>query len=171
MEFLKKSITSPTEITGEGAKGFLARSISTGLYVGYIPAAQGTVGSLWGPALCYLLPSSWHLVFWLLIPLFFLIGVWASSVSERYWGHDPGRIVIDEVVGSFVTLAFIPLNAPVIVLGFLFFRFFDILKPPPIRKFENLPRGWGVMGDDLMAGIVSNIMIRIIIVCFYGTLS
>jgi phosphatidylglycerophosphatase A len=167
---LKKAVTSDTESGGEGWKGFLARSISSGLYVGYLPGAQGTLGSLWGPALCFLLPPSWRTGLWLLVPVLFLMGVWASTVCERYWGHDPGRIVFDEVVGSLVTLAFIPLNVSVIWLGFALFRVFDILKPPPVKSFERLPQGWGVMGDDLMAGILANIVLRLIITYCPGIL-
>ncbi|MHB9030527.1 MAG: phosphatidylglycerophosphatase A family protein [Candidatus Latescibacterota bacterium] len=170
MGLLKKAVTSQTELAGEGLKGFVARSISSGLYVGYIPGAHGTLGSLWGPLLCFLLPPSWLTGLWLLIPALFFVGVWASAVSERYWGHDPGRIVFDEVVGSLATLAFIPLSVPVIWIGFALFRVLDMLKPPPINSFEKLPHGWGVMGDDLMAGIVSNILLRLIIAYYPGIL-
>ena len=168
MALLKKSVTAPSEPGGDGLKGFIARSISSGLYVGYAPGAQGTLGSLWGPILCLLLPASWLHGLWLLIPAFFLLGVWASAVSEKYWGHDPGRIVFDEAVGAVTALAFIPVSVAAAWTGFFLFRALDILKPPPIRRFEKLPHGWGVMGDDLIAGLVSNMLLRIIIFFYPG---
>lgn len=168
MGFLKKSVTAATEWNGGGRIGALARALSSGLYVGYVPAAQGTIGSLWGPVVCFFVPNDWLPAVWLLIPVLFFAGVWASTLSERYWGHDPGRVVIDEVLGSFVALAFLPVNIPTLCAGFLLFRAFDILKPPPIRSTEKLPHGWGVMTDDLAAGIAANIVLRIIMHVFPG---
>lgn len=163
MGLLKKPVTAAVERSGDGLKGAVARGLASGLYVGYIPGAHGTLGSLWGPLLCFVLPSTWLTGLWLLIPPLFIVGVWSSALCEKYWGHDPGRVVFDEVVGSLVTLAFIPLSVPVIWTGFVLFRLFDMIKPPPVGYFERLPHGWGVMSDDLMAGIISNILLRLII--------
>ena len=169
MRILKKSITGSGEKSEkDGFSGFLSRCIATGLFVGYVPAAQGTMGSLWGPAICLLIPESRLFMVWLLLPVLFLVGVWASTRAEEYWGHDPGRVVIDEVLGSLVTLAFVPLSVSAVWTGFFLFRFFDIFKPPPIRHFEKLPRGWWVMTDDLFAGIFANIVLRLLIIIFPG---
>ena len=170
MRILKASITG-----GEGKKserdgfiGLLSRCIATGLFVGYVPAAQGTFGSLWGPVVCLLVPESRLFIVWLLLPVLFLVGVWASARAETYWGHDPGRVVIDEALGVLVTMAFVPISVTAIWTGFFLFRFFDIFKPPPIRFFEKLPHGWGVMTDDLFAGIFANIVLRLLIIAFPG---
>lgn len=171
MRILKKSITAAErESENDGFPGFLSRCISSGLYIGYIPWGQGTAGSLWAPAICLTVPESRLFVVWLLLPVLFLAGVWASSRAEGYWGHDPGRVVIDEVLGALVALAFIPLSVPVIWTGFFLFRLFDILKPPPIRGLEKLPRGWGVMADDLFAGLFANICLRLLMFIFPGIL-
>jgi phosphatidylglycerophosphatase A len=86
-----------------------------------------------------------------------LLGIWAAKKADTSWGtHDSGRIVIDEVAGYLVTMALVPKDsiAPV-VIGFVVFRFFDIVKPPPVRWIdENLPGGWGVVLDDVAAGVM-----------------
>lgn len=169
MSILKKSITGIGQRDEkDGFTGFLSRCIATGFYVGYAPAAQGTIGSLWGPVICLLVPESRLFIVWLLLPVLFLTGVWASARAELYWGHDPGRVVIDEVLGVLVTLAFIPVSVTAVCVGFFLFRFFDIFKPPPIRYFEKLPHGWGVMTDDLVAGIFANCVLRLLIISFPG---
>ena len=81
---------------------------------------------------------------------------------SREWGKDPGRIVIDEGVGFLFTVAFLPVGIATAVAGFFVFRVLDILKPPPARQIEALPGGWGIVADDVVAGIYSNILLRII---------
>ncbi len=182
MEILKKSVTSYREQTGETGyqiqsspfKIFTAKFIASGFWVGYVPFAQGTVGSLWGPFLFLFLPKNWGVDFYsevsivILASIFFLffLGIWSASVCENLWGHDPGRIVIDEIVGMFLTLVFIPLTFKTVWLGFFLFRVVDIIKPPPVRRLEKLPHGWGVMIDDLIAGLYANILLRIMIYFF-----
>lgn len=83
-----------------------------------------------------------------------LIGIPAATVVERESAkHDPGHVVIDEVAGQLVALLFVPLEAWHVVLAFVLFRIFDILKPPPVRQFERLHGGLGIMVDDLAAGV------------------
>jgi phosphatidylglycerophosphatase A len=163
MKLVKKSVTAEKETAGDGFIGFLARGIASGMYIGYLPFAQGTAGSLWGPALCLLLPNYCFPALWFALPLLFLIGVWSSGRAEKYWGHDPGRVVIDEVVGMLVALAWMPVNLYSVGAGFILFRAFDILKPQPVRLAERLPGGWGVMADDLIAGLYANILIRLLL--------
>jgi len=163
MYSIKKSVTAQQAKTGDGFRGFLARIMASGLYVGYLPAAQGTAGSLWGPFVCVLLPESFFPAVWFVLPILFFIGVWSSGLSEKYWGHDPGRVVIDEVFGMFVALAWVPINWYTLGAGFILFRAFDILKPPPARWSERLPGGWGVMTDDLIAGVYANLVVRLFI--------
>lgn len=170
VRILKESVTVGAGLRSErdGFTGFLSRSIASGLGVGYVPAAQGTAGSLWMPLICLLTPDSRLSAVWFFLPVLFLVGVWASARAEMYWGHDPGRVVIDEVLGALVAVAFVPLSVAAVVAGFFLFRFFDIFKPPPIRYFERLPHGWGVMADDLVAGIFGNIILRLMIIAFPG---
>ena len=143
----------------------LAVFIATVGYCGYFPVAPGTVGSAAG-LLFYLA------VWWAQSPVFevalilvlFAAGVWAGTTSERYFGGiDPGPIVMDEVVGMLITLAFIPVSITGALIGFLLFRIFDVIKPFPAGRFERLHGGLGVMADDAMAAIYANIALRIVL--------
>ena len=156
---------------------FLAKIISTGIFVGYFPVAPGTCGSFVVLALYFLLHryvacddihllhihiSSFILLPFLVIVLF-VLGIWSAARCEYFWGKDPGKVVIDEIVGMLVTIGFIPLNGAIMVTGFFVFRAFDIIKPPPIRWLEKLPHGWGIMADDILAGVYANIVLRLLI--------
>ena len=168
MGILKKSVTAEHEITGGGFGGFTARLVSSGLYVGYLPAAQGTFGSLWGIALCLIVPEKMMTLLWLSIPALFFTGVWSSYKCEIFWGHDPGRVVIDEIVGMLIAIAFLTPSIKILFTGFILFRLFDIFKPPPVRLSEKLPGGWGVMADDVIAGIYAHLVLRGFIFLFPG---
>jgi phosphatidylglycerophosphatase A len=98
-----------------------------------------------------------------LILALFAAGVWAGTVAERYFGGiDPGPIVLDEVVGMLMTLAFIPVGLSGALTGFVLFRVFDVIKPFPARRFEALHGGLGVMADDAMAAIYANLSLRLL---------
>jgi phosphatidylglycerophosphatase A len=88
--------------------------------------------------------------------------VWGANQVEVSWGKDSSKIVIDEVAGMMISLLFIPSTAINILVALILFRFFDILKPLMIRKLEKWPKGWGVMGDDVLAGIYSNIVLQLL---------
>jgi phosphatidylglycerophosphatase A len=142
----------------------LAVFIATVGYCGYFPMAPGTVGSAAG--LVFYLLVWWTqspVVEVALIVLLFGAGVWAGTTAERYFGGiDPGPIVLDEVVGMLITLAFIPVGLSGALIGFLLFRLFDVTKPFPAGRLENLHGGLGVMADDAMAAIYANIALRIV---------
>ncbi|MBK7669693.1 MAG: phosphatidylglycerophosphatase A [Sphingobacteriaceae bacterium] len=127
----------------------------------------GTVASLITCGFIYLYVT-FHLYsnirFLFLNLVLFIIGVFVSKEAEKSWGKDSNKIVIDEVFGMTISLLFLPINFITIVIAFVLFRFFDILKPLGIRKAEKLKNGWGVMVDDLVAGIYSNIIIQILII-------
>jgi len=140
----------------------LAVFIATVGYCGYFPVAPGTVGSAAG-LLFY------ALVWWCgsrvvelsSIVVLFALGVWAGTTAERYFGGvDPGPIVIDEVVGMLITLAFIPVGLSGALAGFFLFRVFDVIKPFPAGRFEQLHGGLGVMADDAMAAVYANLSLR-----------
>jgi phosphatidylglycerophosphatase A len=142
----------------------LAVFIATVGYCGYFPFAPGTVGSAAG-LVVYLF------VWWshsptieiALILGLFAAGVWAGTTAEQYFGGiDPGPVVIDEVVGMLITLAFIPVGWSAALIGFLLFRIFDVIKPFPAGRFEQLHGGLGVMADDAMAAIYANVSLRLV---------
>ncbi|OGC77409.1 MAG: hypothetical protein A2145_01820 [candidate division Zixibacteria bacterium RBG_16_40_9] len=132
------------------------------IFIGYLPFFPGTwVSILLSIWIWFWEPSfPWFLIF---ILVFFFAGVKISGLAERIWGHDSQKIVIDELMGMSVTLFLLPKNILFYALGFILFRFFDIVKPLFIRKLETLPDGWGVMADDLLAGIYANSAVQILI--------
>lgn len=134
--------------------------------IGFIKKGAGTVAAFIGCALLYtsmhfLLYSNNRLLFFSVIVL--IIGVITSKEAERSWGKDSNKIVIDEVLGMMISMVFLPINFKTLAAGFILFRFFDIAKPLGIRRFENLKNGWGVMMDDVIAGIYSNIIIQVLL--------
>jgi phosphatidylglycerophosphatase A len=142
----------------------LAVFVATAGYCGYFPFAPGTVGSAAG-LLVYLLVWWSHSPFLEvgLIVVLFALGVWAGTTAEQYFGGiDPGPVVIDEVVGMLITLAFIPVGWSGALTGFLLFRVFDVFKPYPAGRFERLHGGLGVMADDAMAAVYANLSLRVI---------
>jgi phosphatidylglycerophosphatase A len=143
----------------------LAVFIATVGYCGYFPIAPGTVGSAAG-LVVYLLVWWTHspVVEVGLILALFAAGVWSGTIAERFFGGiDPGPIVIDEVVGMLMTLAFIPVGVSGAVAGFVLFRISDIIKPYPAGRFEALHGGLGVMADDAMAAVYANLALRLLI--------
>jgi phosphatidylglycerophosphatase A len=142
----------------------LAVFLATAGYAGYVPVAPGTVGTAVG-LLVYALVA-WTKSPWVeagLIIVLFGIGVWAATTAERYFGGiDPGPVVIDEVVGMLITVAFIPVGWTGALIGFLLFRVFDVIKPFPAGRLEALHGGFGVMADDAMAAIYANLVMRLL---------
>lgn len=144
--------------------------ISTVLGVGYFPFMPGTIGTIAAFAIYhFLLPD---VIFSSIgSNLIFIAAVLVSSVlvipfineSEKELGHDSGKIVIDEVFGYFIAISFLPVGLITALAGFVFFRIFDIAKPEPVNKLQSLPGGWGVMADDIMAGVYANICCQILI--------
>jgi phosphatidylglycerophosphatase A len=144
-----------------GQVPFPARFIATGLFSGYSPVAPGTAGSLVGLAF-YLIPGfdSPGVLASASVVIFFT-GVLAAAQMERALGDDPPVVVIDEVVGMWISLLFLPKTVPLACLAFLFFRGFDIVKPPPARWLEQYGNGWGIMLDDVAAAVYANAAVRL----------
>jgi phosphatidylglycerophosphatase A len=110
--------------------------------------------------------ASLGVVGWLVVlTAAFFIGVYTAGSMAREWGEDPGPVVIDEGVGFLTTVALLPHGAWMAAAGFLLFRALDIVKPPPVRQCERLPGGWGIVVDDLVAGIYGNLLIRAGLYC------
>ncbi len=142
---------------------FIARLIATGFYTGYAPKAPGTAGSLFGLFLYWAIPESKSVYSLVGIALIFFTGVWAANQVEKETKvHDNQIIVIDEIVGMLITVALFEKTLIWLVVGFLLFRFFDIMKPFPAKSSEKIPHGWGVMMDDVIAGIYSALCLRLI---------
>jgi phosphatidylglycerophosphatase A len=131
--------------------------------VGYAPVAPGTFGTAAGLVLWAVLPAS-NAAHAVAIVLVFAIGSWSAGVAERHFHRtDPGQVVIDEVVGTLITLFMIPVNWPGAIAAFLLFRIADIVKPYPANRLERLHGGVGVMADDAMAGVYANLALRLCI--------
>lgn len=149
---------------GKGARWITAWLLATWFGCGKSRQAPGTVG-----ALAALLPvigmatygvADWRWVVIALIAIFTLPGIWAAGAHARWSGRkDPGDVVVDEVLGQWVTIAFATeLNWAGIAIAFFLFRLFDIVKPPPVRQAEALPGGIGIVADDLAAGVFAGLV-------------
>jgi phosphatidylglycerophosphatase A len=140
----------------------LALLIATSGYLGFAPAAPGTVGSAAGVVLFYLVRAA--AAPWLeaaVIAVLFAAGVWAASSAEQQLGRtDPGPVVIDEVVGMLITLVWLPVTPLGAFVGFLIFRVLDVVKPWPSRQFESLHGGLGIMADDAMAAVYGRLLMQ-----------
>lgn len=149
-------------------KGNMRRFIlffSSNAGLGYAPVASGTFGTLAGIPAYWLLaklpPALWLLT---VLALFFL-ACWVADAAGKIYGIvDDGRIVIDELVGYLVTIALLPFTWKAAVLGFLLFRFFDIAKPQPARYFDRtVKNGYGVVLDDVVAGLYGALTLRLLL--------
>ena len=140
----------------------LKKLIATLFFTGYAPLAPATVGSALVAVIYFFFFSSLEVVEWLIVlTTVFFVGVYTAHGMEREWGKDPGRVVIDEAVGYLVTVAFLPHSLGLAIAGFFVFRILDIAKPLPARQLESLPGGWGIVVDDVVAGIYGNLLLRI----------
>ncbi len=141
---------------------------ASGFYSGYAPFASGTVGTLVGIALYLLLSQLSVIPYSILTVAVIAAGTGLASKAETILGEkDSGVIVIDEIAGFFITMWALPTTWATVALGFLLFRFYDVLKPFPIRRIDrNLPGGWGVMLDDLLAGVYANLTLRLMLQVF-----
>ncbi|PZP50250.1 MAG: phosphatidylglycerophosphatase A [Pseudopedobacter saltans] len=92
-----------------------------------------------------------------------ILGIWTGNLVEKDWGKDSSKVVIDEVAGVGLALIGCPIKWYYVLIGLALFRFFDIVKPLGIRRMESFPKGWGVMADDLLAGLYSLIVLQILI--------
>jgi len=154
-------VTGPSPV--RGLSYWLKVAAGSVLFTGYSPVAPATVTSL------FVLLPAWLLRPWpvwhaLVIVVVFFVGVPLATELERWWGPDPGRVTIDEFVGTLVTFFALPaLTFPALVFGFLVWRFFDIVKLPFIDRSQRLPGGWGIMVDDFLAGVMANLVMQVVL--------
>ncbi|MFI5161978.1 MAG: phosphatidylglycerophosphatase A [Sphingobacteriales bacterium] len=141
--------------------------ISTCLGIGYIGKGAGTAAAI---ATCIAWYFAWAGGFPPLYPSLFitialtLFGVWSSGIVEKIWGKDPSKVVIDEAAGMCISLLFLPVNWKYVLAALILFRFFDIIKPLFIKKMEKFPGGWGIMLDDVLAGVYANLLLQLALV-------
>lgn len=158
----------PVNIAGKPFP-WVPKMIATSFGVGFLPVAPGTWGALlaivlWLPLYLWAAPA---VIFWVTLAaavVYTVAGTWASTESEKYWGKDPVAACADETVGQWISL--LPLSYGVAVepwwmipVSLALFRFFDIYKPLGIRSMERLPGGYGMMADDILAGIYSVVIL------------
>ncbi len=145
---------------------FLIDIIATGLYLGKIPFMPGTFGSLVAVPLGYLCSLTFipYYAGWVLFTLLFFLGVYVSNRYTIITGlEDPGAVVIDEIAGLLLFYIIFPFEPVYIIAGFVLFRFFDILKPFPVSFFDRIKNGWGIMLDDIAAGLYAVLVWYIVI--------
>jgi phosphatidylglycerophosphatase A len=136
--------------------------LATGFYSGYSPFISGTVGT----AVAVVIYLGLHYLSWL--PYAIMLGgltaiaIWSANIAEiEFAEKDSGKIVIDEILGYLISMFLIPFRVKYIVIGFILFRIFDIIKPYPIRSLQNLSGGLGIVADDFVAGIYTNLLLQL----------
>lgn len=140
---------------------------ATGFLTGYFPFASGTVGSFLAVLIYLLIPGfeePYILIF--VILLFSVVGIFTSEFAEKIYGFDPPEVVIDEIVGMWITLLFVPKTFVITAIGFVLFRIFDIVKPFPARQSQDLKGGIGIMLDDVISGFYSLVILHLILIIF-----
>jgi phosphatidylglycerophosphatase A len=142
---------------------FPIKLFASGLYTGYAPAASGTLGSAIALPFYFIPGFESPLILGFILLLVFGLGIKASSIMEKRYGHDPAEVTIDEVVGMWITLLFLPKTILVALAAFFAFRFFDIVKPFPARELDKMHGGFGIMMDDVVSGIYANITMQIVL--------
>lgn len=137
--------------------------IGSGFFTGYIPIASGTFGSL-AALIIYFIPGfeEPHIIIPLTIILFGF-GVYISDKFEKVYDEDPSECTVDEVVGTWIALMFLPKTLGIAFTSFFIWRILDIIKPFPARKSEELKGGWGIMMDDVISGFYTLIIMHILI--------
>ncbi len=138
--------------------------LATGCFIGNIPFAPGTLGTILGLPFCFILSKTNFSIAVFLTAIFIIFAILIAHDAEKILKKDdPGCIVIDEIAGLMVALFGLPFNVIYAAAGFAIFRFFDILKPFPIRLIEKkLSGGTAIVMDDVVAGIFSNLVLRVL---------
>ena len=134
------------------------------MYAGYSPLAPGTLGTLWGIILCFLIPSMNLVIYGAFLTISSLAAIWLSSVAKSFLNKkDPRQVVCDEIVGYMFAMFLISFTLSHVIIVFLLFRFFDIVKPFPAGLIDKrMDNGFGIVLDDIVAGIYSNIAFKVV---------
>lgn len=144
-------------------RNFIVKIITTFFYLGYLPFIPGTFGSLGGIILFYFVKNN-TLVYGLTILILAILGLALTAEAEKIFKkRDPRNVVIDEVVGMLLSLVFLPYDIKLVISGFFLFRLLDALKPYPIKWLEQRHGSIGIMGDDIVAGLYTNIILQAVL--------
>ncbi len=134
-------------------------------FLGFLPGAPATYSSFFALIFPLLIKNHYFYLFFIII--YFFLSFLTINQLEKIWGKDNRRITADEVLGILITFLFLPINLKILILGFLLFRFYDIFKPPFIKKVEKITGALGVILDDLLAGALANITLRVILLLWH----
>jgi phosphatidylglycerophosphatase A len=138
------------------------RFLASGFYTGYSPIVPGTTGSLAGIAV-YLIPSFEQTPLIIVATIVgFFFGAYAGGKIEKEVGHDPSIVVIDEMVGMWISLFLLPKTVPVVIGAFVLFRILDTVKPQPARVFQRKGGGIAIMMDDVVSAVYTNLIVRLV---------
>lgn len=142
----------------------IIKTISTFFYIGYLPFIPGTFGSMAGICLYYLIKKSTPIIYTLFTLLLIILGFLVAGEAEKIFNNKDARcIVIDEVCGMLLSLIFVPYNIKLVIIAFILFRLLDSLKPYPAGRFQDLKGSAGVMLDDIIAGVYTNIILQAVL--------
>jgi phosphatidylglycerophosphatase A len=142
----------------------IALFIAQGAYSGRFPLAPGTAGTVVGVLLYVLLKDLGQLWYCAIFTAVFAVGNWAADRAEDILGQkDSPSIVIDEIAGFLVAMFLVPFSWRTVAAGFILFRVFDIAKPWPLRRVQDIPGGAGIMLDDLGAGLYANVVLQVVL--------
>jgi phosphatidylglycerophosphatase A len=154
------------ENSSETKINFFEKFIGSGFYTGYIPFASGTFGSI-AALIIYWIPGFENpIIMFIAIIVFAAYGIYVGNKFDKKYGKDPAECTVDEVVGQWIALLFVPKTIILSTVVFFMWRFFDIVKPFPARKLEYLPGGLGIMIDDVVSAFYSLILIHLVLIIF-----
>ncbi len=150
----------------------LKQFVGAGFGSGFSPVAPGTIGSFFALIPAYFIAWIHPVLAPILLVIFFsALSLWVADTCIDAWGDDPGKMVMDEFAGQSIVFIGLPIHRSIedwwlILAAFIFFRFFDILKPLGINKLQKLKNGWGILLDDLLAGFFALICLKTLIFIF-----
>ena len=150
------------------------QALATGLFISYLPSkiipfkkntGAGFLGTLWGVVLVLLGPTD-EVLYLIYMLLFWVLAVWVCKKVKfkGYTGHDNPKIVIDEMAGYITAMAFLPRTWPYLVAAFVLFRIFDTIKPAMVKTFDKMENAFGIVFDDVTAGLFANILLQLFII-------
>ena len=139
--------------------------IASALGIGYVGKGGGTIAAVVFCIIWFLLPAGYHQSNWqvLITLLIVIIGTLSSCKVDLIWGKDSSKVVIDEIAGMSIALLYVPHQIIFVIISLIAFRLFDIVKPLGVKRMEALPTGWGVMADDLLAGVYALAVTQLLI--------
>jgi phosphatidylglycerophosphatase A len=136
--------------------------LASGVFLGYSPWVSGTVGTLWGLPICFILSGQDIRTQGGILVIAILAAIFVSERASRIWAEkDPSRVVADEIVGYMTAMVALPFSWRLAGVGFILFRILDIVKPFPVRQIDRTwPGGWGIVLDDVLAGAYTHMLLR-----------